>query len=174
MLTLTLLRHAKSAWDDPGLDDFERGLAPRGIKTAPEVGKYLKRHKLVPSLVICSGAVRTRATLALILPELGAPAPEIRFDDALYLAHTAALADVVRNIADGPQNVLLIGHNPGIHALALELSGGGNRKALAELATKFPTAALAVLTFEATHLHDIRAGSGRLEEFVTPRKIGDR
>ena len=174
MLTLSLLRHAKSAWDDPGLDDFERGLAPRGIKTAPEVGKYLKRQKLVPDLVICSGAVRARATLALILPEFGAPAPEIQYDDDIYLAHPAALVDVVKKIADGPQHVVLIGHNPGIHALALELTGSGDRQALAELATKFPTAALAVLTFGAARWREIKAGSGRLEQFVTPRKIGDR
>ncbi len=74
MLTLSLLRHAKSAWGDLELDDYERGLAPRGIKAAPQIGRHLRKEKLKPDLVLCSGAVRTRATLALILPETRRPA----------------------------------------------------------------------------------------------------
>ena len=75
MITLFLLRHAKSSWADPGLDDYERPLAKRGVNAGAEMGKYLKRQKLRPDLILCSGAVRTRATLELVLAELGTPAP---------------------------------------------------------------------------------------------------
>ena len=174
MLTLSLLRHAKSSWGDLELDDHERGLSPRGLAAAPRMGRYIAKQKLKPDLVLCSGAVRTRATLALVLPELGAPPPGIRYDDALYLASPITMLDRLRRLGKGPKHVLMVAHNPGLHALALELTGSGDAKALAELATKFPTAALAVLTFETANWRDIEAGSGRLQEFVTPRKIGDR
>ena len=171
MLTLSLLRHAKSSWSDLELDDYERGLAERGIKAAPEMGRYIANKKLMPDLILCSGAVRTRATLALILPELGAPPPEIRYDDALYLASPITMLDAVRRLAPGPKHVLLIAHNPGLHALALELTGSGDPAALSGLATKFPTAALAVFTFKSAAWTDIRPGTGRLEQFVTPRGL---
>lgn len=173
MLTLSLLRHAKSSWDNPAQDDYERGLAPRGLKAAPAIGKYLRKSKLKPDLILCSGAVRTRATLALILPEAGAPAPEIRYDDALYLASPITMLDMVRRLSKGPKHVMIVAHNPGLHALALELTGMGEREDLAELATKFPTAALAVLGFPVAAWKDIRPGTGRLERFVTPKGLRD-
>ena len=171
MLTLSLLRHAKSAWDDPALDDHERALAPRGLKAARELGKYLAKERLKPNLIICSGAVRTRATLALLLPEIGASDISIVYDDSLYLAHPATLIEIVRKVPMGPQHVMMIGHNPGMHALALELTGKGDRKLIAELATKFPTGALAVLSFDVPAWGKIKSGSGHLVAFVTPRAL---
>lgn len=173
MLTLSLLRHAKSGWDNPDLDDHERALAPRGTKAAREIGKYLTREKLRPGLILCSGAVRTRATLALILPELGATGIDIRYDDSLYLAHPAILLEIVRRVPKGASHVLLVGHNPGLHALALELTGEGDKKLIADLATKFPTGALAVLSFETNDWKDIKPGAGRLDRFVSPRDLKD-
>jgi phosphohistidine phosphatase len=171
MLTLTLLRHAKSSWDDPALDDHDRPLAKRGTKAAPEIAKYLKHEELLPNLILCSGAVRTRATLALILAEVGRPAPEIRYDDTLYLAAPETILQRIQSVEPDHTHVMVIGHNPGMHALALELTGGGERKAVAALATEFPTAALAVLTFDAAQWRDIKTASGRLEHFVTPRRL---
>ncbi len=171
MLTLSLLRHAKSSWDDPALADHDRPLSKRGTKAAPEIAKYLKREELLPNLVLCSGAVRTRATLALILAEIGRAAPEIRYDDSLYLAAPETILQRVKDVEPRYTHLMVIGHNPGVHALALELTGGGERKAVAALATEFPTAALAVLTFDATRWGDIKTASGRLEHFVTPRRL---
>ena len=173
MLTLSLLRHGKSSWDDLELNDHERALAPRGIKAARDIGKFLAEQKLKPNLILCSGAVRTRATLALILPELGAAGIDIRYDDSLYLAHPATMLEIVRKTGAGPRHVMVIGHNPGTHALALELTGDGDRKLVAELATKFPTAALAVLSFDAAGWGEIKAGAGHLEVFMTPRGLRD-
>jgi phosphohistidine phosphatase len=171
MLTLALLRHAKSAWDDLDLDDHDRPLAARGIKAAPLMGRYLAREKLKPELILCSDAVRARATLALVLPELGSPPPEIRYEPALYLASPDTIVEVLVKSAGKAQHVMIVGHNPGLHALALSLSGGGDRAALGELAAGFPTAALALLTFELKTWKDVKPAGGRLQLFVSPRSL---
>jgi phosphohistidine phosphatase len=173
MLTLSLLRHAKSSWADPELDDHDRPLAKRGVKAMPEIAKYLRREQLRPSLVLCSSAVRTRATVALLLAGLGPPAPELVSDDALYLAQPSTLLAVLRETSPSHPHVMLVGHNPGLHALALELVGDGDRKLVGALAMEFPTAALAVLTFPLTQWTDVRAASGRLDHFATPRSLAE-
>lgn len=170
MLTLSLLRHAKSSWDDPTLDDHDRPLAKRGVKAVPLIAAYMRREGLVPDLVLCSDAMRTRATLALLVAELGAP-PRIVYDDTLYLATPQAILSAVS--ANTEKHILVVGHNPGMHALALELVGDGNRKLLAGLAREFPTAALAVLTFDVERWSDVTPVSGRLRHFTTPRRLVD-
>ena len=171
MLTLCLMRHAKSDWGDLDLDDYDRALAPRGIKAAPLVAKEIMRLRLKPELILCSGAVRTRATLTLMLPEFGAPPPASLHDDRLYLAPPSTLRDVLAEKAKSTANVMIVAHNPGLHALALELTGRGDKKAIAELASKFPTAALAVLTFNCATWRDVRPGTGELLHFITPRGL---
>lgn len=171
MLTLSLLRHAKSAWDDPGLDDFERPLAPRGVKAASAIGEYIARENLQPDLVLCSGAVRTRATLALVLPELKRPLPEVIHDDALYLALPAAILAQIRGIQGKAKKVLVVGHNPAMHALALELVGDGARNDIAALATHFPTAALATIKFQLDRWSALKPAAGTLERFVTSKRM---
>jgi phosphohistidine phosphatase len=172
MLTLSLLRHAKSNWDDTDLDDFERPLAKRGVAAAPEMGRAMRELKLKPDLVLCSTAVRTRATLALVLLELGPPVPEVEYDDRLYLATPAAMLARLRKVDDKIRHVMIVGHNPGTHALALELTGVAKREDMADLASKFPTAGFANITFEDDRWRDVKSGSGRLVVFLTPRKIG--
>lgn len=171
MLKLSLLRHAKSSWDDPELEDFDRPLAKRGAKAAPKMGAFIAAEDLKPDLVLCSGAVRARATLALILPELGVPPPEVSFEDDLYLCVPAVMLDRLRKVKKSVHHVMIIGHNPGLHALALELTGDGDREAMAALATGFPTAALAVFTLKAESWSEIRSASGKLEQFITPRTL---
>jgi phosphohistidine phosphatase len=171
MLTLSLLRHAKSSWADRALEDHERPLAKRGTKAAGAMGAFIAKQGLRPDLVLCSGAVRTRATLALVLPALGAPPPQVVFDDVLYMATPAALLGRVRQAQSDARHVMVIGHNPGLHALALELTGKGNRDDVEALATKFPTCALAVLTFKARKWPDIGPGAGTLDLFMTPRRL---
>jgi phosphohistidine phosphatase len=173
MLTLSLLRHAKSSWDNPELSDYERPLSKRGTRAASEIGQYLMREKLVPDLVLCSGALRTRATLALVLAEIGPPAPEVRYEDGLYLATPDAMLALVHPVEAAFRHLMLIGHNPGIHALALGLVGEGARKTIGLLAREFPTGALARLVFDAEAWSDLKTASGRLERFVTPRRLAD-
>lgn len=171
MLNLLLLRHAKSSWDDPALDDFDRPLTKRGTKAATAIGQHLDSAGLAPSLVLCSTAVRTRATVTLVLREINAVTPAVVFEDALYLASAATLLARVRESEARHKTVLLVAHNPGLHALALELAGEGRRDVLADLAMQFPTAALAHLAFRSRDWNSIGPASGELVEFLLPRKL---
>ena len=175
MLTLTLLRHAKSSWEEP-LDDFDRPLAPRGEKAAPEIGAAMAAKGLRPDLILCSGALRARETLGLMLAGLGEPAPEVIYDDALYMAAPGALLKRLHGIAsafqrDTPRRVMLVGHNPGLEEFALLLVGSGGAEDRARLAAKFPTAGAAVITFDVDSWSAVAPGAGRLEHFLTPKRL---
>lgn len=171
MLTLALLRHAKSSWDDPAEDDFARPLNSRGQKSAPEAGRTLAALGVNPAMILCSPSRRTRETLALALPGLGAERkPEICFDENLYLATGSDLLDRIRDIDKDRRCVLVIGHNPGLHSLAVALAGHGDSTALSSLSEKYPTAALALFTFDKNEWHAIAPGGGRLQAFWTPKE----
>ena len=172
MLNLLLMRHAKSSWENLSLDDFERPLNKRGTKAASAIGEHLDAAGLAPTLVLCSPAVRTRATLALVLRELDTTAPQVVFDETLYLADAETLLARIRETESRHRTILVLAHNPGLHALALELAGNGRRELLAELAQQFPTAALAHLTFRAADWSTILPATGELADFVLPRKLG--
>lgn len=170
MLTLVLLRHAKSSWADPGQRDFDRPLNDRGRKAAPTAGKALHDLGFHPDLVACSASRRTRATLDLVLPQLKGPAPATEFNEALYHASIEGLLSYLHAIKDGPRNVLLVGHNPGLHGLALTLYGSGTHETLVLLRNHFPTAAFACFTFAGTSWKDIGTGNGHMTAFVTPKR----
>jgi phosphohistidine phosphatase len=169
VVTLSLFRHAKSAWNTPAARDFERPLAPRGEKAAPAMGRFMADNGLEPEIVLCSTAARARQTLELALPAFRGE-PEIRHADALYHAGPKAMLERVRALPGACAHAMIVGHNPGMQALAAELAGGGDANALAALAGKFPTAALAVIDFEAGW-SDIKAGGGNLRLFMTPKQL---
>lgn len=171
MRTLILLRHAKSGWDGPELSDHERPLAKRGTKDAPAIGAWMSKHGLVPDVVLCSGAVRTRATLALVLSAMDGTSPQITFEEGLYLADPQDIVELVRKVPASASVVLVVGHNPGLHMLALSLAGGGSRKALSALAEKMPTCGVAVLEHEGVDWAALAYGSCRLSSFVTPKQL---
>lgn len=173
MLTLSLLRHAKSSWDDPELEDFDRPLGKRGRKAAPEMGKLLASMGLKPDLIICSGAVRARQTLELVLDEWPSPAPRVIYDNAVYMALPEKLMERLRagTSAEPARHVMIVGHNPGLEELAMLLAGSGPADARSRLATKFPTAAAAVISFDADRWDGVTPGSGRLEHFLTPKHL---
>ena len=171
MLTLSLLRHAKSSWDDDSLADFDRPLAPRGVDAAPRMAAYMKRKGIVPDLVLCSASARTRETLGLVLEVLGS-APETKFERALYLASPRAMLARLRKVKDGVGHVLMVGHNPGHHALALDLVGKGKPADITALGEKFPTAGLAVIDFDVARWADVGTAAGRLRLFMTPKRLG--
>ena len=143
---LWLLRHAKSSWDQPGLDDRERVLAPRGERDADRIGAYLAAEGVHPALILCSPAVRTRQTLARVLAAIRAE-PEVRFEPSLYAFADSTLLEVVRAVPGDVSPLALVGHNPAIHDLARSLAGHG--QGLDELARKYPTGALAEIRFSA-------------------------
>ncbi len=170
MLTLILLRHAKSSWDDSSLDDFDRPLARRGEAAAPRMGAYMKAQGLAPDLILCSSAVRARQTLDLVLPQLPGK-PEVRHEKGLYLAPPDALLARIRKIDPKMRQVMVVGHDPGMHMLAVELSGSGEPARLEALARKFPTAALAVIRFKGRVWSNVGPAKGALELFVSPKML---
>ena len=172
--TILLLRHAKSAWSDPRLDDHERPLNGRGERAAKAMADHIARQEPRPDLILCSTAMRTRQTLAPLVKRLGAPAPPIALEKGLYLAsedvllaHLQAVADDVRDRpADRPQRR---------HRRAGRPSGRQRPAgALARLREKFPTGALAVLRGAGRPLARPRAGLGQAARLRPPaRPCGD-
>jgi phosphohistidine phosphatase len=160
---LFLLRHAKSSWDDAGLADRDRPLAPRGRRATEVMARHLRDEKISPALVLCSSARRTRDTLEGV-----GPSGEVRIEDELYGATEAELLERLRRVPDAVESVMLIGHNPAIQELALGLASGGAR--LEDLERKFPTAALATLTVPGTW-RELGSGSAELVAFVTPKEL---
>lgn len=169
MITLSLLRHAKSAWDNPGLGDFDRPLAPRGEKAAPRMGRFMADHGVTPDLVLCSTAVRARQTLDLVLPKLVAP-PQVDYRRDLYGAGAGDMLMIVKDQIDAPDHIMLVGHNPGMHEFALGMTGTGDDEEVSSMAAKYPTAALAVIDFDG-RWDQVTPGLGRLRLFKRPREL---
>ena len=173
-LRLFLLRHAKSDWGHKNLDDFDRPLSRRGIAAAPRMGAYMRKQNYVPGLVKCSSSRRTRETLQHISPFFE-PAPEVRFSRSLYLAEPKLLLEDIRQTPAIFSALLLIGHNPGIGALALALAGlpmdGQEEHRKERLSEKFPTACLAVLDFDAKEWRKVKPLSGRLVDYMRVRDL---
>ncbi|MDH3731679.1 MAG: NUDIX domain-containing protein [Acidimicrobiia bacterium] len=171
-----LLRHAKSSHPDPKLGDEERPLALRGKRACEAMSRYMSLGEVHPDLVLCSSALRTRQTLERIRPALGEDA-RVQHSSALYRADPRAMLGHLRGCPDDVSNVLLIGHNPGLQALALRLVHRGvDSEApvdVAAMAAKFPTGALAILIYHGARWADLDTGGCQLHSFVSPRQIGE-
>ncbi|MGQ0457567.1 MAG: SixA phosphatase family protein [Hyphomicrobium sp.] len=170
MLTLALFRHAKSSWDDPALDDFDRPLNARGQAAAPRMGQAMAELGVRPSLILCSPAARTRETLERAAIPFDAKRTRVVFDERLYLASAFELLRIVREAPPSVTSALVIGHNPGLQTFALNLTGQGGGAGIGRMTDKFPTAALALLAFDVGTWPEIRPGEGRLEAFITPKE----
>jgi len=153
MKTLTLLRHAKSGWDDPSLRDFDRALNAKGKRAAARVGRHWRELGLAFDTVVASPAVRVVETLEQVAIGYGddlAPA----WDRRLYLASAVTLLDVVRELPDSVGSALFVGHNPGLEDLVLMLVSDTAR-----------------LTFDVTHWADVAANGATFDLFVRPRDL---
>ena len=170
MKSLTLLRHAKSTWDDPVARDFDRPLNPRGRRAARAVGREMKALGLAFDRAIASPAVRVTETLAGLEEGYGA-ALAAEFDQRIYLASTATLLEIVHDAGDAVERLLLVGHNPGMERLALLLSGPGDRPLRDRLEVKYPTGTLAEIALDIESWKDARAGAGCLMRFLRPRDL---
>ena len=166
---LLLLRHAKSSWDDPGLADFDRPLGPRGLKTAPLIGRELARRGWLPDLALVSSSLRTRDTWQLVAAELPTHVPA-EFAEELYEAAAGAILARLRQAKAA--SLLVIGHNPGLQQFALRLAGAGSDESVfKKIEAKFPTAALARFTVD-DDWPDLDFGGARLTHCVRPRDLG--
>lgn len=171
MQQLLLLRHAKSSWDDPSLADRDRPLSPRGRRAAAAIRQMMRDVGLGPDVVLVSPAARTRQTLAALEP--WDETPLVEEVEALYLGAAAQLLAVVNEVATTARSVLLVGHNPGLHQLALLLVGAQMTQANADmrrLASGMPTGALAEFAVAAPW-PQLGEGGGRLQRFVVPRDL---
>lgn len=166
---LIVLRHAKSAWPD-GVPDHDRPLAGRGRRDAPAAGRWLAESGYVPDLVLCSTAQRARETWQLAEAELGAH-PKTTFEDRVYGAMAADLLDLAHEMPSSVRTLMLVGHDPAMRELTLELAatqpGNANAEALARVRLKFPTAAIAVLAF-ANKWSALGPGQAELVDFMVP------
>ena len=169
MKTLTLLRHAKSGWDDGELRDFDRTLNAKGARAARVMGQHLRDERLAFDRIVASPAVRVMETLDAVERGYGRRlSPE--WDRDLYLAPAATLVERIRSLPDTIDRVLLVGHNPGLEDLVLLLVAdcdGALRDAVEE---KYPTASLAELVL-ADGWAGAGAGSATLTRFVRPRDL---
>jgi phosphohistidine phosphatase len=161
---LFLLRHAKSSWEDPGLADHERPLAPRGRRAAMSMGEHLPREGIRPALVLCSSARRARETLDRV-----SPGGEARIEPELYGASPTELIERLRRVPDTVDSVMVIGHNPAMQSLTVGLAVPGAQRERVE--RKFPTGALATLLFTGDW-DGLQPGSAELVAFVRPKEIG--
>jgi len=168
--TLHLLRHAKSSRDDPGLADRDRPLAPRGRRASKRIARYVRQSGIAPELVLCSPSVRTRETLEAVRAALGDP--EVNFVPELYSASGSALLGAVGKVEPTVGSLLVVGHNPGLHELAVRLTGSGDELLRARLREQLPTGALVTLVFEATSWPELELEAGELVGFVVPRELG--
>jgi phosphohistidine phosphatase len=165
--TIVLLRHAKADW--PAVADHERPLAERGRTDASVAGRRLADAGIAPDLVLCSTAARTRETWKLAAHEMP-ERPRTVYEERLY---EASLGDLLALLNETPEEIgtlLLVGHNPGVHALADALAGSAEADALARMNRGgFPTAAFAVITFPGGW-KSVEHGVGRLADYWVPHE----
>ena len=170
MKTLTLLRHAKSGWDDPVSRDFDRPLNPKGRRAAALVGRFLRRQQARFDHLVASPALRVQQTLDEVAGGYGetlAPA----WDRRIYLASAATLLDVVRELPDTVESALLAGHNPGLEDLVLLLVPAAADGPRGEVEDKYPTASVAELRFAVDRWADVGEGGAQLIRFTRPRDL---
>lgn len=167
MKTLGLLRHAKSAWDDLALRDFDRGLNDRGRRGAAVIGGHIREHGVHWDLLLASPAERVKHTLDAA--RLGIP---VRWDERVYLADSGTLLALLRAMPDNQAAVLVVGHNPGLQELIFDLVAPEHENALFDTAAeKYPTATFAVLELAIRHWADCHPGCGTLVHLARPRDL---
>jgi phosphohistidine phosphatase len=166
MKRLILFRHAKSAWDQPGLDDKDRPLNERGQHDAPRMGAWMATCGYVPDTVLCSTATRTRQTWELAAPAFP-QAPKVWYQDLLYLASEDEMLTALR-AADG-DCVMMVGHMPGIGTLAADLRRHG--PLVHGLFAKYPAGTACVIDFDVTDWTQVREGTGDLVAFQVPKEL---
>jgi phosphohistidine phosphatase len=191
MRTLHLLRHAKSSWDHPGLADHDRPLSGRGRQAGGQLADYLRRSGYRPGLVICSSALRARQTLDLIAGGVGVGVP-VRIEEQLYTADADDVWNLVRQLPDHADagahagahtssadpsvgaeidEVLVIGHNPTLHELAVSLACEGDDELRSRLRAKLPTGALVTIVWPDDSWSTLRRSSAALHGYVRPRDL---
>jgi len=169
---LLLLRHPKA--EGQSADDHKRALIERGRKDSVRMGRFLREEIYVPDLILSSDSKRTRETLDLMLPELGAKIP-VQYQRELYLAEPELILSAVWRVPDTIGVVMVVGHNPGLEQCALALVSvpleKKSRKRYDVMDEKFPTCAVAIVDFMMDSWRDVTPGRGDLDAFVRPKDL---
>ena len=169
MKTLTLLRHAKSTWDDPVERDFDRPLNGRGRRAAARIGQWLGDDGAMFDHVHASPAVRVRQTIEGVEDGLRRSLLAM-FDARIYLASAVTLLDIVQGFEATAKTALLIGHNPGLEDLLLLVTPDAD-PLRGEAEVKYPTATLAILDLDIATWRDAASGCATLRHFIRPRDL---
>lgn len=164
MKRLGILRHAKSSWDDPAIGDFDRPLNQRGREAATRMGEELRSLQLSFDYALVSPARRAAETFDRICKSWGEEIAA-REEPRIYGASLDLLLDILGGSGSGTGQLLLVGHNPGLHELAVRLA------TTPELAIKFPTGALAEIDLPIEDWSEIGSATGRLVRFLRPRDL---
>lgn len=170
MKHLGLIRHAKSDWNNPKLEDFDRPLNERGRAAARRMSKELKALAIGYDLVLVSNALRAVQTWALLHEHwtIDVAAHE---ECRLYGASSEQLAKIIAETGMKANWLLLVGHNPGLHDLAYDLTQGDSSPLHEQLAAKFPTCALAEIELPIENWREIADARGVLSRFLRPRDL---
>jgi phosphohistidine phosphatase len=163
MKRLFLVRHAKSSWDNPSLDDIDRPLNNRGKRNAPEMGIRLRKQGIIPDLLISSPAKRALTTAKRIAEEIGYPKKEIQIDDRLYHGSSNSMLSIIHSQKDKINSLMLFGHNPGFTDFANSLCGIN--------IYNIPTAGIVAVDFGIDNWSEVDYKSGELVFFDYPKKI---
>jgi phosphohistidine phosphatase len=177
MRRLMLLRHAKTEADAPSGKDHDRRLDDRGRSDAADVGAWMAQHRHVPDLVLVSTAVRAQQTWHIVTDTMQANSnaisqPLVADLPELYGAGPSQLLQIIHAAdTEDPQRLLVVGHNPGLHELALGLIGSGDAAGRKVLTENLPTSGMAVIDFPIDDWNDVSFRGGRLELFVSPKLL---
>lgn len=171
MRRLLLFRHAKAERSELGMEDRARRLMERGWKDAAKVGAYMASHGLIPDRVISSPSVRTLETWKSAASAFRPP-PASTAVERLYDATAQSILATIKQIAPATHTLLVIGHNPGLHDLAVMLIASGDVQARERLREKLPTSGLVIIDFAFDDWDKLHPQCGRLERFVTPKSLG--
>jgi phosphohistidine phosphatase len=174
MRRLLLLRHAKTETDAPSGQDQDRRLDDRGRSDAAEIGGWIGRHPPFPDHVLVSPAVRAHQTWEIARDAMTplAPPPEVELLPELYGADPVQLLQIIRHACvTDPHQLMLVGHNPGMHELAMTLTGSGDAAARKALEDNLPTSGLAIFDFAISDWNDVAFRRGKLMMFVSPKLL---
>ena len=174
MRRLMLLRHAKTENDAPSGQDQDRRLDDRGRLDAAAIGGWIGRHPPLPDTVLVSPAVRALQTWEIVREAIKthAPPPRVEYPAELYGADPAQLLQMIRMAENtDPLRMMLVGHNPGMHELALALAGSGDAAAKKALEDNLPTTGLAVFDFAIEDWNEVAFRRGTLLRFTSPKLL---
>ncbi|MEO1023566.1 MAG: histidine phosphatase family protein [Bacteroidota bacterium] len=166
MKQILLLRHAKSSWDDPGLEDFNRPLAGRGLTDAPRMGKFIRKAGYKPDYIASSSATRAKQTTELVLEAAHVSHQMITWDNDLYFGSVNDYLNAIQQAPNQAETIMIVGHNPLMETVAGWLSGASERTAI-----RMPTAALVCLESFSVRWTDITPGTCQIKWMMIPKLL---